>query len=565
MNISNKLQAQELMLAMSTYGLTKAVISPGSRNAPLTISLTANPEIDCYSVVDERAAGFFALGMAQQSGKPVVLTCTSGSALLNYYPAIAEAYYSKIPLVIVSADRPEHLIDRGDGQTIRQKNVFENHILDSVNLIEDEPSLNRMNQALETALSQSGPVHINMPFNEPIYELMHGYYPSLLEAFEKQKPYVPVQEVPLPVDEVQVYANKWNSSSKKLVLIGAKMPNELAEIQVAKLLKDPSVLVFCESLSNIHHPNLINQIDQLIFLLKEDELEALRPDILVTYGGLIVSKKIKQVLRTYSPKEHWHVDALGVLDTYFCLTKHFKISPELFWSQFFFLTEENLNSNYQSFWLERRNVHRERQLSFVEKLPYCDFKVFSEIIKQLPSKCMLQLSNSSVVRYVQLFEMKPQVYSFANRGTSGIDGSSSTAIGAAVVKQDHLPTVFISGDTSFMYDSNAWWNSYVPKNLRVIVINNNGGGIFRILPGPSSTEALSYFETSHNRSVEHLCKMHSLDYLSYRGEGDLNNKLTTFFNVKESVNAAVLEIFVPKEANDKIIKEYFKHINGYGI
>lgn len=565
MNISNKLQAQELMLAMSTYGLTKAVISPGSRNAPLTISLTANSEIDCYSVVDERAAGFFALGMAQQSAKPVVLTCTSGSALLNYYPAIAEAYYSNIPLIIVSADRPEHLIDRGDGQTIRQKNVFENHILDSVNLIEDEPSLNRISQALKAAISQSGPVHINMPFNEPIYELMQGYYPSLLEDFQKQKAYVPAKEVPLPVDELKVYANKWNSSSRKLVLIGAKMPNELAEIQVAKLLKDPSVLVFCESLSNIHHPNLINQIDQLIFLLKEDELEALRPDILVTYGGLIVSKKIKQVLRSYSPKEHWHVDALGVLDTYFCLTKHFEISPELFWSQFFFLTEDNLNSNYQSFWLKRRNVHRERQLSFIEKLPYCDLKVFSEVVKELPSRCMLQLSNSSVVRYVQLFEMKPQVYSFANRGTSGIDGSSSTAIGAALVKQDELPTVFISGDTSFMYDSNAWWNSYVPSNLRVIVINNNGGGIFRILPGPSSTEALSFFETSHNRSVEHLCKMHSLDYLSYRGEGGLANKLSTFFNVKESVSAAVLEIFVPKQANDKIIKEYFKHINGYGI
>ena len=550
---------------MSTYGVTKAVISPGSRNAPLTISLSANPDMECFSVVDERSAGFFALGMAQQSGKPVVLTCTSGSALLNYYPAIAEAFYSKIPLIIVSADRPNHLLDLGDGQTIRQKNVFENHILSSLNLVEDQSSLKALNKTIETSIIQSGPVHINMPFNEPLYQVMDGYYPGKSTKFESFVPFEVPSENPLKISELEPIANLWNQAEKKMVLIGAKMPNELAEVQVSKLLLDPSVLVLCESLSNVHHPRLINQIDQLIFRLEDSKLADLCPDILVTYGGLVVSKKIKQVLRQFSPKVHWHIDPITVLDTYFCLTHHFKLSPELFWSQFFFLTKELKASNYQKNWLSIRDEHREKQMEFLEALPYCDFKVFSNIVQNLPEKCMVQLSNSSVVRYMQLFQMKQNVRSFANRGTSGIDGSSSTAIGAAYVTQEEFPTVFISGDTSFMYDSNAWWNAYVPKNLRIIVINNNGGGIFRILPGPPSTEALSYFETEHNRSVEHLCHMHQLDYDKCEDEKELNQKINTFFNVKGSLNAAVLEIIVPKQANDGIVKKYFKYINGHGF
>src|SRR5690554_1898622 len=166
------LLAQNLIEIFRQKGIENIVISPGSRNAPLTIGFTSNPEITCYSIVDERCAGFFALGIAQQIRKPVAVVCTSGSALLNYYPALAEAFYSQIPFVVVSADRPVNKIDIGDGQTIRQQNVFSNHILYNANLTEEasEENNRKIYEALDISVLKKGPVHINIPFEEPLYE-----------------------------------------------------------------------------------------------------------------------------------------------------------------------------------------------------------------------------------------------------------------------------------------------------------------------------------------------------------------------------------------------------------
>ena len=176
---------------------------------------------------------------------------------------------------------------------------------------------------------------------------------------------------------------------------------------------------------------------------------------------------------------------------------------------------------------------------------------------------MLQLANSSVVRYAQLFDWKKSVYSFANRGTSGIDGSTSTAIGAALnTTQEN--SLFISGDTSFLYDTNGLWNNYIPRNLKIIVINNNGGSIFRIIDGPKQSGALSFFETPHNRSVKWLCELHNLDYVSVEKEENLESAIEKFFDSNED-RPMVLEIFTPSEQNDMVLKDYFKNIKiSYG-
>ena len=173
MKFSDKMLSQTLVQLCLDKGIKNIIISPGSRNAPLTIGFGENPNFNCFSIVDERCAAFFALGIAQQSKMPTIVICTSGSALLNYYPAIAEAFYSDIPLVVVSADRPLDYIDIGDGQTIRQENVFENHILYSANCKEGEDfqigNETEINIALNTAIELKGPVHINVPFSEPLY------------------------------------------------------------------------------------------------------------------------------------------------------------------------------------------------------------------------------------------------------------------------------------------------------------------------------------------------------------------------------------------------------------
>jgi 2-succinyl-5-enolpyruvyl-6-hydroxy-3-cyclohexene-1-carboxylate synthase len=545
--------AQLVIASCVANGIEDVVISPGSRNAPLTIGFTSHPNINTFSIVDERCAAFVALGMAQQKRKPVAVVCTSGSALLNYYPAISEAFYSDIPLVVLSADRPEHLLDIGDGQTIRQKNVFDNHSLYNANLISDAHSENKilLKEALFTAVLKKGPVHINIPFDEPLYETI----PTILEIepavhYDVSKSLL--KETPLEVEELQLYANKWNAASKKIVLVGSHFPDELLQIQLEHLLKDPSVLVFVETISNVTHPKFINAIDQLLFPLEGSEFEGLQPEVLITLGGLVISKRIKQFLRKYQPQEHWHVDGKKALDSFHCMTRHFEISPQLFFSQFFFLTEVK-ESSYQQEWLAIKHERVQKHNEYLSQIPYSDFSVHKIVLNSLPDTIDLQLGNSSIVRYAQLFDVNPTINVFCNRGTSGIDGSTSTAIGAAMTTSEQ--TVFVTGDISFFYDSNALWNTHIPKNFRIIIINNNGGGIFKFIPGPLKSGALNYFETPHGLHAEHLCKMYGFSYEVVSDEESLQNSLIGFY--ADSDKPKVLEICTPSEVNDVILKEYF--------
>ncbi len=553
MKYSTKLLSQTLIQICQVKGTNHIVISPGSRNAPLTIGFIEHADFNCFSVVDERCAAFFALGMAQQLKIPVVLTCTSGSALLNYYPAIAEAFYSDIPLVIISADRPKEFINIGDGQTIQQENVFANHILYNANCKDGKEHLlyneNEINTAFNIAIAQQGPVHINIPFSEPLYNTVDELQvePTIIpDAIPEKKSSI----------ELNSFVNKWNNSRKKIILIGALAPNSIERKFIDQIAEDESVVILTETTSNIYHHNLFPSIDQLIAPLEEDGFKILQPDILITFGGMIVSKKIKAFLRKYSPEEHWHVDTKKAYDTYFCLKHHFETTPNNFLNLFLEQTITS-ESTFQKDWLKVKQHRLERQVLYEAKIPYSDFKVFSEIVKTLPSNIQLQLSNSATIRYSQLFNLDKSIEVYCNRGTSGIEGSTSTAIGAACVSEK--PTVFITGDLSFLYDSNGLWNNYIPDNFKIIVINNGGGGIFRILPGDKNSENFhTYFETKHDLTAEHLCKMYEFDYSSITNEVDLHDTLKAFF--KNSFNPNLLEIFTPSDINDKVLLDYFKFI-----
>jgi len=543
--------AQIVIASCVSNAIEHVVISPGSRNAPLTIGFSNHPEIKTYSIVDERCAAFFALGIAQQLQKPVAIVCTSGSALLNYYPAIAEAFYSNIQLLVISADRPKHLVDVGDGQTIRQENVFQNHILSTVNLIENyssqESVIQVIDDAIETLKNENGPVHINVPFDEPLYETTEEIL-SLDNKFED------VVEEFIEESLLENYAKIWNSSSKKMILVGENFPNDSLQKQLEYYSNDPSVLILIENTANVSHPKFINSIDKLIFPLEEDELAQFQPDILLSLGGLIVSKKIKQHLRKFQPKHHWHIDAKRAFDTFHCLNHHFKVSPFYFFSQFS-LKVETVETNYQEIWLTKKACRLVKHNHFIENCKFSDLKVFDILLKSIPNNSQLQLGNSSIIRYSQLFDINNSLRVFCNRGTSGIDGSMSTAIGAATVTNDN--TVFITGDISFFYDSNALWNNYIPANFRIILVNNGGGGIFRFIPGPQKSNALNYFETPHNLTAEHLCKMYDLEYISVTNEVGLQEQLLNFYN--ETKSPRVIEILTPRDKNDQIIKKYLKH------
>lgn len=497
MIFSDKILSQTLVQLCLDKGIDHIVISPGSRNAPLTIGFGNHPKFKCFSVVDERCAAFFALGIAQQLKKPVAVVCTSGSALLNYYPAVAEAFYSDIPLVIIAADRPADRIDIGDGQTIRQQNVFENHILYSANCIEGEDfqikNETEINIALNTAIELNGPVHINLPLSEPLY--------NTVETQLVWPQNVLPRKTSLTLEEdLTPFIKQWNGSKKKMILVGVLDPNSVEQRFLEQLAKDESVLVLTETTSNLHSENFISAIDQLITPLTEADFKKLQPEILLTFGGMVISKRIKAFLRSFPPKAHWHVDAKKAYDTYFVLGHHFKVPINNFFVEFLPKTI-SVQSDYQKQWLAVKQHRLQRHKTFESEIPYSDFIVFCEIFKMLPKNIQLQLSNSATIRYAQLFKIAPSAQVFCNRGTSGIDGSTSTAVGAALASK--LPTVFVTGDLSFFYDSNALWNNYIPQNFKIIVVNNGGGGIFRILPGEKDTEIFdTYFETKHNLSTD---------------------------------------------------------------
>lgn len=542
--------AQSIIEIFRAKGIQNIVISPGSRNAPLTIGFVNNPNFTCYSVADERSAAFFALGIAQQINKPVAVVCTSGSALLNYYPAFSEAFYSEIPLIVVSADRPKNKIDIGDGQTIRQENVFANHSLFNANLDEFPSDENDflINEAINTAFAKKGPVHINAPFEEPLYEKV--------ESLSVEPKIISDEIVNNELENLDYLATNWNLSKKKLVLIGGLHPNAVEQKFLDTLGNDNSVVVMTEVTSNVHHPNFITNIDTIITPFTIEDFLEFQPDILLTFGGMIVSKRIKTFLRKYQPKQHWHVDKLRAYDTYGCLTKHFEVSPNEFFESFFSKTIK-IESDYQEKLLKIRDLRAQKHIEYIDIIPFTDLKAFDIILPKLASNTHLQISNSSPIRYAQLVSIDNTIEVFCNRGTSGIDGSTSTAIGAAVASQKQ--TVLIAGDIGFLYDSNALWNNYIPKNFKIILINNGGGGIFRILPGHEETIVFNtFFETSHCLTAEHLAKMYGFEYLTASNEENLKSSLESMLH--QNKKPVLLEVFTPTLENDRVLLQYFKEL-----
>ncbi len=576
--------AQTIITLCKAKNIQHIVISPGSRNAPLTIGFTNDSFFKCYSIVDERCAAFFALGIAQQINYPVVVVCTSGSALLNYYPAVSEAFYSNVPLVVLSADRPKYLIDIGDGQTINQDSIYGHHSFFSINLKQDlkekegfhkkeealpifksiENTLEKylglqktiqveneeqINKAFNTSIIQSGPVHVNCPFDEPLYEIE-----DKLSVSPKLIPIVKTEPI---VENYAELSSIWNTSKRKMILVGVLSPNSIEKKYLDYLAKDESILVLTETTSNIHHDNFIPSIDKLIGAITDKEFKALQPDLLLTMGGMVISKKIKKFLRKYKPKKHWHVGVNRANDTFFSLNKFFKMPENLFFNSFFKHTKPT-TSNYRNYWLNAMRVRREKHSLYMNFIDFCDFKVFDIILKSVPEYAQLQVGNSSAIRYTQLFDLNETVNVFCNRGTSGIDGSTSTAIGASIINKN-LTTICITGDLSFFYDSNALWNNYIPNNFRIILINNQGGGIFRILPGHKNTDNFDvFFETKHKLTAKQLCEMYEIKYDKAVSEKELVIGLETFY--EESDRPKLLEVFTPSRINDAILLNYFNFI-----
>lgn len=556
--ISDKKPVQDFVSLLCKHGIGHVIITPGSRNAPFIISLGEHDTIKAHSIIDERSAAFVALGMAQQLAHPVALICTSGTAALNFAPAIAEAFYQRVPLLVVTADRPIEWIDQGEGQSIRQKEVFKNYVKASFEIAEEANegdlvwyNVRLMDEAMRCCTEGvHGPVHINFPLRESLYKTTDTFN-SDVKIIERA-----ATDLSLSASELQGLKQKIGLSKKVMVLAGQMGPNDSLLENLVAFAENENVVVMTEAHSNLSHPGFVTTIDRLIMGFDEEEKVLLIPDLLITVGHNIISRKIKEYLRS-GQIEHWHVDVSGEgLDTYKQLTKVIPLTPDSFFKS---IAREKyqIASSYRKTLLEMNSKAASASNEFIRTSSWSDLQAFDTIMQHIPSGYDVQMGNSSVVRYVLLSDSRKGLSYFGNRGVAGIDGCTSTAVGASFISKK--PTVLITGDIGFFYDSNAFWNEMVSGNLKIIVVNNAGGGIFRIIPGPNTTgNALDkYFETTHERKAESMAGMYNLNYNAASDKDTLERSIEWLFKQE---GCAILEVHTPRLENDKVQKSYFNYI-----
>ncbi|MFH1009121.1 MAG: 2-succinyl-5-enolpyruvyl-6-hydroxy-3-cyclohexene-1-carboxylic-acid synthase [Candidatus Latescibacterota bacterium] len=539
----------ELIEIAARWGVAHAFISPGSRNAPLIIGFAHHTSITCHPVVDERSAGYMAMGVAQQTGKPVALVCTSGTAALNFAPAVAEAYYQHIPLIVLTADRPPEWIDQQDGQAIHQNRIFGDHVRYADQLPVDcsHPDArwhsNRIvNEALCVALGEpGGPVHINIPLREPLYP-ENGRVPTFPKEVR-----ILEQTRGLPVfsdaQKAQI-AGELAGFKKILVLVGQMPRRDKLSAKIDRLAQNCGIAFLGDITSNCHGAKHLVPINDLTAnaLTSEDA-----PELLITMGGGILPKSLKRFLRENGPQAHWHVSPTEWPDTYKSMTRHLQTGPVDFLCGLESEDSRQPSPYGPSLCAKLWAHHRRISGTLKGEQPFNEFTATSQVLAALPKPSVLHLGNSMPVRIAALCGLEdPVTQVFANRGTSGIDGVLSTAVGHAMAAPASMHVVLI-GDLSFFYDRNALWQP-PPENLRIVLLNDGGGGIFSIIPGPSDFPgAHALFSTPHKRDASLTAKEHGLDYAAVRTFPELQKALPAFFAKGE--RSRILEVFTEGRHN----------------
>ena len=495
--ISDNQSIQELAALLLAHDVKDIVLCPGSRNAAITHTLSQTPLFRCHALTDERSAGFYALGISLSTGKPAAVCVTSGSALLNLHPAVSEAYYQRIPLIVVSADRPQAWIGQMDGQTLPQPSVFGSLVRCSVQLPEihtDEERwyANRLiNEALLSAIrGEGGPVHINVPISEPFYEFHTECLPQVRV----------IHRHTLPEFLEQTW---WLHREKCLIVVGQyQFPLHFPQ----------GCTVLSEHIGN-QQEGIRGNLDGLIANIPEEIAEAFRPDLVITIGGHIVSKRFKQFLRNHPPQHHVHICPTGeITDTFQCLTDIVTCTGEEF------CLAANIQDNlpktegsqtYTQIW---KNLEDNVRIQEGKRALSEEENAVKLLLSQLPHQAVLHLANSSAVRLAEKFPIRKGILMQCNRGVNGIEGSLSTAVGYATAQPDRQHFVII-GDLSFFYDQNALWNTRLPQNLHILLLNNGGGKIFETLPIPDDSRSRDFICGRHHTSAEAACRQYGIRYL----------------------------------------------------
>ncbi|WP_027001525.1 2-succinyl-5-enolpyruvyl-6-hydroxy-3-cyclohexene-1-carboxylic-acid synthase [Hugenholtzia roseola] len=547
------------------HGITKAVLCPGSRSAPLTLAFARHKHIETFLFSDERSAAFIALGMAQSLGETVVLVCTSGTAAYNFAPAVAEAFFQKIPLLILTADRPPEWIAQQDGQTIFQQNLYGKHVKAFFQLPTEQTHPDAMwqierqvSEALNLAASYPpAPVHLNVPLREPFYPKSQTKPAKQVRIIEEWS-----GERVLPEALWNELYALWNDASRKLIVAG-QGAKDAALLEVLNQIEVPLVN---DIIGNCHQVKKAIRYHDA-FLMAEQEWAELKPDLLITFGGSVLSKNLKRFLRKMRPAAHWHIQAEGeVADVFQSLTRIIRLTPLAFFEKVLAKQRKFAETYRNSFFLDNwyaLNAEiadlNTRYLDPAHQPLFSEFSAVKTLLAALPNTTVLHLGNSMPVRYANFINLDPtqEVEVFANRGTSGIDGCNSTALGHALAAPDRLHVLLI-GDVSFFYDRNAFWHEHLPKNLRLLVLNNHGSGIFKLVEAGAQPECDNFFVGKQPLNAKKAAKEYGFEYERVKTEAELAEALPDFF--KKSKVPKILEVEVALEDSLQVFQDYKKAV-----
>ncbi len=522
---------------------------------------------------DERSAAFVALGMSRQTQSPAILVCTSGTAAYNFAPAVAEAYFSHTPLLIFTADRPAEWIAQQDGQTIYQPEIFGKHVKKSFQLPQEynhadsQWNVNRIvNEAINLSLQEpQGPVHINAPFREPLYPGADEEisFSDSVRVMEEHRPYFALTE-----EQKKTITNTWSTFHNILIVAGQQDFDENRIHALNTFFDRHNIPIVGDVISNIHPiSKAVLHTDVFLGQASKGVKETLRPDLLITFGGAVISKNLKLFLRDYSAKTHWHIQPAGmVADTFKSTTTVFNANPNSFFNFLSSLPrqetfENQKQNNYNKFWeVEERRALRSLD-EFFPQGNFGEFEVIKEVIKNLPVDCNLHLANSMSVRYANFIGLTAEqkgVQVFANRGTSGIDGCTSTAIGHTL--KSSKPNILITGDMAFFYDRNAFWHNYPLPDFRVFLLNNHGGIIFKMIDGPGSIpEGDEFFITNQKLNAKKLCEEFEFEHLKLDSKRKLKNLMKDFFDFDGKTK--IMELESDSSLNKTIFESFKQKIN----
>jgi 2-succinyl-5-enolpyruvyl-6-hydroxy-3-cyclohexene-1-carboxylate synthase len=550
------------------------VLCPGSRCAPLTLAFTRHGKFKIHVFSDERSAAFIALGIAQQTKQTVVLICTSGSAVYNFAPAVAEAFFSEIPLLILSADRPTEWIGQHDGQTVFQQGIFGKHVKASYQLPQEYKhndnvwAINRIvNEAINiTSNNPLGPVHINVPFREPLYpaEEESIIFSETVRVINQTQ-----SEAQLSDDAKSKFIVAWKKYNKVLIVCGQADRNAVLSQLLHYVSERHGIPIIADIISNQHGlEHSINHADSFLAQAPTDLKNSLQPELLITFGKSIISKQVKLFLRNHKPEAHWHIQLSGnIADVYQNVTDIAPVLPENFFSFLSALEikekfDKQKKENYHQLWNVEEKKCIESTTTFFPQVELGEFEIVKEVLKHLPNRSKLHLANSMSVRYANFIGLTYQQSSievFSNRGTSGIDGCTSTVVGHCLADAETM-NILITGDIAFFYDRNAFWHNYKIPNLRIVLLNNHGGVIFKLIDGPATLpEAGKYFVTHQELSAKKLCEEFNFEHIALDSGKKMKNFLKNFFDAEPITK--ILEIESDTTLNKTIFESFKKKLS----